>query len=269
MCVSFMVMLAPGQVAKFFEQGYLIVPGFFDRVSVAKVRTCFERLEQLAERLGTTQELDGCLFVLEQQKCRPLRIERIVWCGAVEPELIEVSRTPRLLQAMAQLLGTREIDQLINQAHIKRPGDGVGFPFHQDSYHRRYGTPLFSDVNGRGSFIQSLVAIDPMRPANGGLWVVPGSQRLGHITSENGELPPHSFDPQQALPVLLEAGDLLLLAPFTIHGSSPNEGSLPRRVFINGFCCAGANRRMYPGAGTGQRLVAESFLDSETYAKVV
>jgi hypothetical protein len=29
-----------------------------------------------------------------------------------------------------------------------------------------------------------------------------------------------------------------------------------RRVFINGFCSPGANRREYPGAGTGFRLRA-------------
>jgi ectoine hydroxylase-related dioxygenase (phytanoyl-CoA dioxygenase family) len=130
----------------------------------------------------------------------------------------------------------------------------VRFHFHQDSYHRRYGTELFTDVNGRGSFVQTLTAIDPMTADNGGLFVVPGSHLGGHIPTLDGRLPEGSFDRGAAIPVELAAGDTLLLSPFTIHGSGPNLGRVPRRVFINGFASPGANRRDYPGAGFGVRI---------------
>ena len=247
-------MLSQRAKAEFFEQGYLVLPAFYAAVDVNEMRRAFSRLEQRAEQLTSSQTVEGALFVINRRNDLPLRIERIVWCGGPEPVLAELGRTPRLLSAMAQLLESPVLDQLINQAHIKRPGDQVAFSYHQDSYHRRYGTDLFHDVNGRGSFVQTLTAIDPMGPDNGGLWLVPESHRQGHIPTSDGRLPEGSFDQASAVPVVLAPGDTLLLSPFTIHGSDSNRGNQPRRLFINGFCCPDANRREYPGAGTGLRL---------------
>ncbi len=246
-------MLSHRAKAEFFEHGFLILPSFYGAADVLAMRRAFSRLERRARRLDGTQAVDGSLFVVDRRNDL-LRIERIVWCGAAEPALAELGRVPRLLQAMAQLLEAPVLDQLINQAHVKRPGDEVAFSYHQDSYHRRYGTELFHDVNGRGSFVQALTAVDPMGPDNGGLWLVPESHRLGHIPTGDGRLPEGSFDEESAVPVVLEPGDTLLLSPFTIHGSDCNRGGQPRRLFINGFCCPDANRREYHGAGTGLRL---------------
>jgi ectoine hydroxylase-related dioxygenase (phytanoyl-CoA dioxygenase family) len=249
-------MLSDAELTQFFEHGYVSLSGFYDAGAVASLSSAFERLERRAWRLRQSGEIDGALFVIERAHDLPLRIERVVWCGAAEPALSELGRTPQLLEATARLLGTPIFDQLINQAHIKRPGDGVAFSFHQDSYHRRYGTELFDDINGRGSFVQSLTAIDAMGPDNGGLWLVPGSHRAGHIATSDGRLPEASFDRAAAIPMRLEPGDTLLLHPFTIHGSEPNAGGSARRLFINGFCCPDANRRVYHGAGTGVRIHA-------------
>src|SRR5690606_23357280 len=142
-------MLSESQIEEFFERGYLRLPAFFGPAAVAEMRQAFVRLEHRAGKLERTGELDGALFVIERQGGQPLKIERVVWCGAAEPSLAALGRSPELLQAMAQLLGVPVLDQLINQAHIKKPGDGVAFFYHQDSYHRRYGTPLFQDLNGR------------------------------------------------------------------------------------------------------------------------
>jgi ectoine hydroxylase-related dioxygenase (phytanoyl-CoA dioxygenase family) len=220
------------------------------------MREAFERLEGRALKLRETSTIDDSLFVVQGRSHTPPKIERIVWCGGVEPVLAQLGQAPELLAVAAQLLGQAEMDQLINQAHIKRPGDGLCFAFHQDSYHRRYGTDQFSDLNGRGSFLQTLTAIDAMSPDNGGLWVVPESHRLGHIHTPDGRLPDGAFDRSRAKPLYLEPGDVLLLGPFTIHGSEPNRSDRPRRLFINGFCSPGANRRVYPGCGTGLRVHA-------------
>ncbi|HEY6322362.1 MAG TPA: hypothetical protein VJA16_12460 [Thermoanaerobaculia bacterium] len=41
---------------------------------------------------------------------------------------------------------------------------GWEFEAHQDSEHRRYGTAEWRDVGGRGSYVQSVVAIDDSTP---------------------------------------------------------------------------------------------------------
>lgn len=246
--------LSDEQVAEFFAEGYLVLAGVFTPAEVRTLAEAFERLEARAHSLCESGVKDGALFVLERRPERPLRIERIVWCGGAEPELGRLGRARRLTVPAAQLLGSHELDQLINQAHIKNPGDGTSFHFHQDSYHRRYGTDLFTDLNGRGSFVQTLTAIDPASPDNGGLWVVPRSHLRGHIGTPDGHLPEGTFDQRAAVPLTLAAGDVVLFGPFTVHGSGLNASSTPRRVFINGFCFPGANRREYQGAGRGYRL---------------
>ncbi|HEV8549862.1 MAG TPA: phytanoyl-CoA dioxygenase family protein [Polyangiaceae bacterium] len=249
-------MLTSAQIDEFYAQGFLILKQTFTSEEVASLRLGFERLEARAARLAEPGVVDGALFVVERRASGALRIERIVWCGAAEPELLRLGRTEKIVVPAAELLGGPELDQLINQAHIKNPGDGTTFHYHQDSYHRRYGTELFTDVNGRGSFVQALTAVDPMSAENGGLWVVPASHLGGHIPTTDGRLPEGSFDAGAAVPLTLDAGDTVLFGPFTVHGSGLNAGNTPRRVFINGFACAGANRRDYPGAGQGFRIKA-------------
>jgi ectoine hydroxylase-related dioxygenase (phytanoyl-CoA dioxygenase family) len=253
---SYVVPLASAEVREFFDRGYLVLPRTFGEGTVARFRRAFSRLERRAQALDETGLVESSLFVVKRSRPERVRIDRIVWCGGAEPVLGRLGRSPKLVEAAAELLGSPDIDQLVNQAHIKNPGDGVQFRFHQDSYHRRYGTELFTDLNGKGSFVQTLTAVDAMDPENGGLFVIPESHRVGHIPTLDGSLPDGAFDASRAVPVRLAAGDTLLLSPFTIHGSGPNLGTLPRRLFINGFCSAGANRRVYPGAGTGLRLRA-------------
>jgi len=254
--VLFSSVVYPSAVAReFSEEGYSVVRSLFTPAEVAEMRAAFDRLEARARTLGGVTEVGSTLFVVEPRDGEP-RIERIVWCGGVEPSLGAFGRSPRLLSIAAGLLGSNEMDQLINQAHIKNPGDGVAFHFHQDSFHRRYGTDLFHDVNGQGSFVQTLTALDAMDPDNGGLLVIPKSHRLGHVPTANGHLPATAFDSTHAVSLCLEPGDVALLSPFTVHGSGVNQGRTKRRLFINGFASPGANRRSYPGAGRGVRVTA-------------
>jgi ectoine hydroxylase-related dioxygenase (phytanoyl-CoA dioxygenase family) len=179
-----------------------------------------------------------------------------VWCGAAEPILSDFGKDPRLLAMASQLLGSPEMNQLINQAHFKLPGDGVEFPWHQDSTHRRYGGGEWRDVNGRGSYVQTVAAIDDVTMENGPLQLIPGSCTRGHVEPVAGQAGtlPDTLDPRTAISVTMTAGSVVLFGPYTFHRSQPNRSRRARRVFINGFAYPGANSRIYPGEGAG-RLV--------------
>jgi ectoine hydroxylase-related dioxygenase (phytanoyl-CoA dioxygenase family) len=252
-------MLTAREQDEFFETGFVLLPDVFQPFEVAEMRTAFERLEQTAYRLRKTQIHGGSQFVLTDrgQPFPGVRIDRIVWCGAAEDVLSTFGRDPRLLQMASELLGSLEMHQLINQAHFKFPGDGVEFPWHQDSTLRRYGKSEWRDVNRRGSFVQTVTAIDDVTDTNGPLQFIPGSCKLGHVerpTNEAGWIPIDRIDPTTAVSLTMAAGSVLLFGPFTFHRSLPNGSDLPRRVFINGFAYPGANSRVYPGKGAG-RLV--------------
>jgi len=243
------------QIDEFFELGFVRLPPPFSTAEVAEMRGAFERLERTAYRLRTTRMYRGSRFVLDALPGGGTRIRRIVWCGAAEPVLSHYGRDPRLLRIAALLLGSREMHQLINQAHFKLPGDGVEFPWHQDSTHRRYGRPEWRDANGRGSYVQTVLALDDVTEDNGPLQLVPESCKLGHLAvSPEGRLPEGSVDSSKAVSATMPAGGLLLFGPYTLHRSRPNQSRGPRRVFINGFAYPGANSRIYPGEGAGRLL---------------
>ena len=152
----------------------------------------------------------------------------------------------------SEALGSDDLVQLIQQAHFKLPGDEVRFDWHQDASNRRYGTDLWSDLDGRGSYVQMTLAVDAMGPGNGGLRIARGSHRLGFVADvQSGALPPGCFDEEAAIDVALEPGDVALFGPFVIHGSGPNRSGGPRRLFLQGYALPGANRREYPGSGPG------------------
>ncbi|MBL4850604.1 MAG: phytanoyl-CoA dioxygenase family protein [Planctomycetes bacterium] len=243
--------LSEAQISEFFERGYLVAEGLFSAAELEPLRASFGRLLVESEGLATATGMHrGARFVFEG----PV-LHRVVWAGALEPELLNMAEDPRLLGPVSQLLGSDQVEHLLNQCHFKMPGDGVAFAWHQDSQNRHYGTPDWTDVNGRGSFVQSILAVDATPAESGPLVVYPYSCRAGHLglSGEESEVP---FDASEREALLLGAGSVVFFGPYTVHGSGPNQSQNPRRVLINGYAAPGANRFVYPGSGTGRTLHA-------------
>jgi ectoine hydroxylase-related dioxygenase (phytanoyl-CoA dioxygenase family) len=196
----------------------------------------------------------GTQFVIDKIE-DIVQISRIVWAGAAEPELLNISRQDKLLRPVSQLLGSKEADQLINQLHYKLPHDKLNFYWHQDVHNRRNFDPEWQDLNGKGSFVQSFIAIDPMSIENGTIFILPQSVKYGEISQ-------HVFHDRLAtiltsekiIPLLLNPGDVVLMHPYLIHGSFPNESEKSRIILINGFAYPGANTKAYPGVGCADRI---------------
>lgn len=231
------------------EQGFAVVRGLIPEAELGAVRAAFDRLVATARTLSGPADVGGSRFVVTPS---PFALHRVVWCGGAEPALGRYGDDPRFLSLAADVLGSRALVQLVQQAHFKLPGDGVDFAWHQDASNRRYGSELWTDVDGRGSYVQMTLAVDPMRPDNGGLRMLAGSHRLGFVADpKTGALPPGVVDEARAVDVLLDPGDVALFGPFVVHGSGPNTGTIPRRLFLQGYALPGANRREYPGCGLG------------------
>ncbi len=242
---------------EFFETGYAVAPRFFDDREISEMRDAFDRLHAQALKLGLTQTWRGSFFVLGRRG-ENVNVHRIVWCAGADERLERVGRHPRLLALAGRLLGSKEMDQLISQAHYKMPGDGVSFDWHQDVQHREKRPGDWVDVNGRGAYVQTLLCLDDMTAENGPLLVVPGSAKRGRVQSgafNYGE-GMRGQSPDSHVAVTARAGDLILLHPYTLHGSRPNESRHARRLFVNGYSAPGANHRLYPGLGSGRRLRA-------------
>lgn len=138
------------------------------------------------------------------------------------------SDDPGVLDMMEQLLGPNLILWGTNLFH-KPAGIGRRIPFHRDG---RYWPiePLRT--------ITAWVAIEDSTRDNGCLEIIPGShlgKQVGaHFSSEDPAdaipetLAPAEFDESEAVPVEMEAGQIVLFDVFTIHGSRANSGNRRR-----------------------------------------
>ncbi len=272
--------LTPAQQHAFFTDGFVVVRGLFGPDEVAPIRAAFARLYAQAQRLRATIEHDGALFVLAAPPAHQpgdVVVKRVVWAGGAEPALLRLSEDPRLVEPVLGLLGTPWCEQLLCQAHFKMPGDGVAFDWHQDIQHRDKGPGTWTDVNGRGSYVQTLLLVDDMDEDNGPLRFVPPDavvlDERGRLASGHGDYasadtgptprfapgdlggaPAPVVDAARAVTITGRAGDVLLFGPYAVHGSLPNTSATPRRVLINGYAAPGANGRVYPGRGACRRL---------------
>jgi ectoine hydroxylase-related dioxygenase (phytanoyl-CoA dioxygenase family) len=138
----------------------------------------------------------------------------------------------------------RDIKQVINQIIWKAPGDArTQYGYHQDSRFRRPASAYRDLAN---SFVQTAIAIDPHRPENGCLRLLPGSHRLGELKiaaersvyeeeCSEASLQALGLDPSGMLDLVLEPGDVAIWHPHAIHGSGPNRSAIDRRVYLNGY----------------------------------
>lgn len=253
--------LSEREMDDYFSVGWITRKALFSESEVARIIDCFTELERTAAALQRTGPMAGSHFVLGE-KDRQQIIKRVVWAGGCQPYLLEIGGDPRLTLPASQLLGSDAMEQLLCQAHFKRPGDGVVFGWHQDIQHRDKGNGTWRDVNGSGSFVQTLIVLDPMTPDGGPLKFIPGSSQWGPVDfgdhdyddpNSTKQRPPQ-FDEAEAVTVLADPGDTLFFGPYTAHASFENKSPKYRRVLINGFAYPGANNRQYPGEGAGRRL---------------
>lgn len=254
--------LTKEEIERFWEAGWITKKALFGIDEIRHIRACFDNLEKIADDLDGTGLCSGSHFVIDGSNGEQV-IKRVVWAGGSQPYLLEVGQDPRLTVPCSQLLGSNNMDQLLSQAHFKRPGDGVIFGWHQDVQHRDKGDGTWTDINGTGSFVQTLIAIDPMTADSGPLQFIPGSSKWGRVNFGKHDYDnpdyeiadPPQFQEEEAVTILAEPGDTLFFGPFTAHASFENTSQLYRRVFINGYAYPGANRRQYPGDGAGRTIV--------------
>ena len=230
-------------IEQFRDEGYAIVRNFFTRDEIDQMAAAFDRHWAVGMEHPTSWR-HGNLFYRLGEDAALGKVVKLVQWPAYEDALLErVRRDPRWLPLLGPLIG-RDLKQIINQLHWKPPGAvAAEFAFHQDVKSRR---PRAAYRNLPDCYVQTGIAIDPHRRANGAMRILPGSHRLGEI---NLGIPGHSLgqqmaddqlaaaglDPSKVIDLELDPGDVALWNVFTIHGSGANKTLLDRRFYLNGY----------------------------------
>jgi len=137
-------------------------------------------------------------------------------------------RHPLCLEICAHEYGAHAPISIFRAMVMNKPaGQGTVLPWHQDG-----GTVWALD---RDPLVTVWVALDSATQANGCLEVIPGSHRLGLLSTFGSTVRQEDVErhcpPERVHPLEVEAGHAVLLHNWLIHRSGVNPTSIPRRAF--------------------------------------
>jgi phytanoyl-CoA hydroxylase len=153
-----------------------------------------------------------------------------------DPVFEAFARDDVVVDVVADLLGPA-VDCFLSQFVYKAPG-AYGQPWHQDSYY----FPFDPDTQ-----VGVWLAVSPATVENGCLWVLPGSHAEPvheHLPddrpgSNHGYVKIVDHDMSEAVPVLMDPGDLLVFSSKLMHRSTDNESDHARAAMVYHYSPAG------------------------------
>lgn len=247
--------LSADEIALFFKQGYLLKRQALDKTEMQRLKIHASNLidRALNEVLAASSPIfsedeqimiiDGSNVVFKRRPDLSTSICRVRGISGMEPDLLTTVRSEKMLHTFFEILGTTELEHIISQIHPKLPGDRIAFPKHRDIQFRKAFDPEWQDILGNGSYAICIIPIDPMSPANGGLWV-----------DKNNYPEPQGLEPDIEW-LYTEPGDILFMHPYLFHGSEANMSLESRKMLLTGFCAFGANHKAYPGAHVNAHII--------------
>jgi len=206
-------MLTPSQIEQYHRDGY-VIPDF--QMPPEVLESIKTRHAALVQRKPEFR--DYCSALLDQ-----------------DPGFFDYCNNAEILDMVAQLIG-QDI-ALWNSSFFAKPAlNGKRTPWHQDGEYWPI-TPLATCT--------VWLAVDHSHTGNGCLRVLKGShrdQRLrAHRRLESDdvtltqELSPEEYSPEDAVDLVLEAGQISLHDVYLLHGSEANSSALPRRAMTMRF----------------------------------
>lgn len=151
----------------------------------------------------------------------------------LDPTFEALIEDPRIVVPLCGVLGEERIALWTDKLNLKRPHEGSGFRWHQDS-------PYWSHACGHCDRLPNvMITLDDADRENGCFRLIPGSHRKGFLPgiqdgSTLGPLftDPAAFDARDEWLAELPAGSLVVFDAHTVHGSEPNRSDRARRAIV-------------------------------------
>ncbi len=215
-------LLTPEQVARFYRQGFLVVPELTIEEDAERIREILGRLYGRFHRLPRTQALD---LGDEARPDGEPQIPEINWTLRLAPRLRSTLAFARCREIAAQLLGGQADHTGYDHAILKPPHNGRATPWHQDQ--------AFTEDRGPLSSIHFWIALQPVPVEMGCMQFVPGSHLsplLPHrpVRAHAHAMEAAGVDLSTAVACPLPAGGATVHLPRTLHATGPNLTDQPR-----------------------------------------
>lgn len=221
--------MQPELLAKYQQDGYAVVPGLFSAEEVAHYRDHFMALRAQGPRPGDFAGVETGLP--DPLKKFPRMIHMHRW----DELSLRWMTDARLRDWMTLLLG-REPYAVQTMLYFKPPG-ARGQALHQDQYYTRVQP---------GTSMAAWLALDRCDEENGCMRVVPGTHTLPVLCTAKADTTQSFTDVTvplpaglQAVPVIMEPGDVLFFNGQLIHGSYSNSSQERFRRSLIGHYIAG------------------------------
>jgi phytanoyl-CoA hydroxylase len=228
-------MLTQQDVARYHEQGWIVVADVLDAATVKRARVVIDGL--VAAAAGKTTHDD--VYDLEPtHKPDAPRVRRIKKPHLLDPVFWEMVRSPKMLAILKQLIGSLNIRLHGSKLNIKAPRYGSPVEWHQD-------WAFFPHTND--DILAVGVMLDDVDKENGAMQVLPGTHKDRLVYDHHldgrfcGAMDPAqcNLDFSKAVLATGKAGACSFHHVRLVHGSAQNTSNKPRHLML--FECTAAD----------------------------
>jgi hypothetical protein len=215
--------LSAAQIQQFNEDGYLVLPKYFDEEEIGLLNKACQQDPSLAAHAISLDDSEGGKSRLT------------LWNQPSDDLYGMFSRSARLVDAMEELLGD-EVYHYHSKLMLKVPREGGAWAWHQDYGYWYQNGCLYPDM------ASAMIAVDRSSKENGCLQVLRGSHKMGRIEhgrvgSQTGADVERVEEAAKHLELVyceMDPGDTLFFHSNLLHRSDQNRSENSRLVLI---CC--------------------------------
>jgi ectoine hydroxylase-related dioxygenase (phytanoyl-CoA dioxygenase family) len=218
--------LSPAQKAQYDEDGYLVIPNFFNE----------EEVELLYNYATHDDALLGNAWDFNDQSGKSTRLT--LWFTPGDDAFGLMVRSEAMVNAVQALLGDGKVCHFHSKLMQKEPKVGGAWEWHQD-----YGYWYKNGFLYPEALISVMTALTEATKENGCLQVLKGSHKMGRFEhnfvgeQQGADMPfvEEAMKLCERVYVELNAGDVLFFHSNILHMSEANLSDKPRWSFISAY----------------------------------
>jgi phytanoyl-CoA hydroxylase len=229
-------------LSSYERDGFTRIEGFADP---AVCVTMLARAAELAQQAAAGEDISPAFVMVEEQAdfaakdAPPEQLTSKIF-GLARDTIFEAFATSdEVVDVVESILGSPDIDCFLSQFIFKNPG-AWGQPWHQDSF--------YFPFEPARPIVGVWLAVTEATLQNGCLHVLPGSHKEPVHTHVPDQRPNANYgyteivdrDTSDSVPVLMDAGDLLLFDSHLMHRSTDNQTDGIRAAMVYHYALAGS-----------------------------